>query len=157
MLKKFKLISLSFHFFFFKTAQCLALNTKSIYLHCNRIRTYFQKHSHLHLHSNQCIVIYLVIYNVFFPVVDEFLVVDECSLSGPQTFAPKLVLVDFSDPDSLEEVVSEVVDCYGYVDVLICNSSIKVKGPVQSISLEVDRNIMDINYFGPCTLAKGVP
>lgn len=73
-----------------------------------------------------------------------------------ETFAPKLVLVDFSDPDSLEEVVSEVVDCYGYVDVLICNSSIKVKGPVQSISLEVDRNIMDINYFGPCTLAKGV-
>uniref|UniRef100_A0A8C6V898 Dehydrogenase/reductase (SDR family) member 7Cb n=1 Tax=Neogobius melanostomus TaxID=47308 RepID=A0A8C6V898_9GOBI len=73
-----------------------------------------------------------------------------------ETFAPKLVLVDFSEPDSLEEVVSEVVDCYGYVDVLICNSSIKVKGPVQSISLEVDRNIMDINYFGPCTLAKGV-
>lgn len=73
-----------------------------------------------------------------------------------ETFAPKLVLVDFSDPDSLEEVVTEVVDCYGYVDVLICNSSIKVKGPVQSISLEVDRNIMDINYFGPCTLAKGV-
>lgn len=73
-----------------------------------------------------------------------------------ETFAPKLVLVDFSDPDSLEEVVSEVVDCYGYVDVLVCNSSIKVKGPVQSISLEVDRNIMDINYFGPCTLTKGV-
>lgn len=73
-----------------------------------------------------------------------------------ETFAPKLVLVDFSDPDSLDEVVSEVVDCYGYVDVLVCNSSIKVKGPVQSISLEVDRNIMDINYFGPCTLTKGV-
>ncbi|XP_072312564.1 dehydrogenase/reductase (SDR family) member 7Cb [Eucyclogobius newberryi] len=73
-----------------------------------------------------------------------------------ETFAPKVVLVDFSDSDSLDEVVAEVVDCYGYVDVLICNSSIKVKGPVQSISLEVDRNIMDINYFGPCTLAKGV-
>ncbi|KAJ0060584.1 hypothetical protein NL108_016344, partial [Boleophthalmus pectinirostris] len=80
-----------------------------------------------------------------------------CTDADPrETFAPKLVLVDFSDPDSLEEVVTEVVDCYGYVDVLICNSSIKVKGPVQSISLDVDRNIMDINYFGPCTLAKGV-
>lgn len=73
-----------------------------------------------------------------------------------ETFAPKLVILDFSDMDSMEEVVTEVVDCYGYVDVLICNSSIKVKGPVQSISLEVDRNIMDINYFGPTTLAKGV-
>lgn len=73
-----------------------------------------------------------------------------------ETFSPKLVLVDFSDPDSVDEVVAEVVDCYGYVDVLICNSSIKVRGAVQSISLEVDRNVMDVNYFGPATLAKGV-
>lgn len=73
-----------------------------------------------------------------------------------ETFAPKLVLVDFSDPDSVEEVVEEVVDCYGYVDLLICNSSTKVRGAAQSISLEVDRNIMDINYFSPATLAKGV-
>lgn len=72
------------------------------------------------------------------------------------TFAPKLVIVDFSDMPSMEDVVAEVVDCYGCVDVLICNSSMKLKAPVQSVSLEVDRNIMDINYFGPSTLAKGV-
>ncbi|XP_073345114.1 dehydrogenase/reductase (SDR family) member 7Cb isoform X1 [Pagrus major] len=73
-----------------------------------------------------------------------------------ETFAPKLVIVDFSDMPSMEEVVAEVVECYGCVDVLICNSSMKLKAPVQSVSLEVDRNIMDINYFGPSTLAKGV-
>ncbi|CAJ1080488.1 dehydrogenase/reductase (SDR family) member 7Cb [Xyrichtys novacula] len=73
-----------------------------------------------------------------------------------ETFAPKLVILDFSDMDSVEEVVSEVVDCYGCVDVLICNSSVKLKAPVQSVSLEMDRNIMDINYFGPSSLAKGV-
>lgn len=74
---------------------------------------------------------------------------------SPKTFAPKLVIVDFSDMLSMEDVVAEVVDCYGCVDVLICNSSMKLKAPVQSVSLEVDRNIMDINYFGPSTLAKG--
>ncbi|XP_029933826.1 dehydrogenase/reductase (SDR family) member 7Cb [Myripristis murdjan] len=73
-----------------------------------------------------------------------------------ETFAPKLVILDFSDMDSIEEVVAEVGDCYGCVDVLICNSSMKLKAPVQSVSLELDRNIMDINYFGPSTLAKGV-
>lgn len=57
--------------------------------------------------------------------------------------------------ESMEDVVVEVVDCYGCVDVLICNSSMKLKAPVQNISLEIDRNIMDINYFGPSTLAKG--
>ncbi|XP_034083329.1 dehydrogenase/reductase (SDR family) member 7Cb isoform X1 [Gymnodraco acuticeps] len=75
---------------------------------------------------------------------------------SPQTFAPKLVIVDFSDMDSMEDVVSEVVDCYGCVDVLISNSSMKLKAPVQSVSLEMDRNIMDMNYFGPSTLAKGI-
>ncbi|XP_028989606.1 dehydrogenase/reductase (SDR family) member 7Cb [Betta splendens] len=73
-----------------------------------------------------------------------------------ETFAPKLVILDFSDMDSMEDVVAEVLECYGYVDVLICNSSVKLKAPVQSISLELDRNIMDVNYFGPSTLAKGV-
>ncbi|TKS90200.1 Dehydrogenase/reductase SDR family member 7C-A [Collichthys lucidus] len=73
-----------------------------------------------------------------------------------ETFAPKLVILDFSDMDSMEDVVAEVMECYGCVDVLICNSSMKLKAPVQSTSLELDRNIMDINYFGPSTLAKGV-
>lgn len=73
-----------------------------------------------------------------------------------ETFAPKLVILDFSDMDSMDDVVAEVIDGYGYVDVLICNSSTKLKAPVQSVSLEMDRNIMDVNYFGPSALAKGV-
>ena len=72
-----------------------------------------------------------------------------------KTFAPKLVILDFSDMDSIEDVVAEVLECYGCLDVLVCNSSVKLKAPVQSISLEMDRNIMDVNYFGPSTLAKG--
>ncbi|XP_056221393.1 dehydrogenase/reductase (SDR family) member 7Cb [Seriola aureovittata] len=73
-----------------------------------------------------------------------------------ETFAPKLVILDFSDMDSMEDVVSEVLECYGCVDLLICNSSMKLKAPIQSVSLEMDRNIMDVNYFGPSALAKGV-
>lgn len=73
-----------------------------------------------------------------------------------ETFAPKLVILDFSDMESMDEVVAEVGECYGCVDVLVCNSSMKLKAPVQSVSLELDRNIMDINYFGPSTLAKGL-
>lgn len=67
------------------------------------------------------------------------------------------MILDFSDMHSMEDVVAEVVECYGCVDVLICNSSMKMKAAVQSVSLELDRNIMDINYFGPSTLTKGEP
>ncbi|XP_061563755.1 dehydrogenase/reductase (SDR family) member 7Cb [Cololabis saira] len=73
-----------------------------------------------------------------------------------ETFAPKLVILDFSDMDTMDEVVADLIDCYGCVDVLICNSSMKLKAPVQNVSLEQDRNIMDINYFGPSSVAKGV-
>ncbi|KAF5902970.1 dehydrogenase/reductase SDR family member 7C, partial [Clarias magur] len=80
-----------------------------------------------------------------------------CSDTDPsKTFPPKLVLLDFSDTDSIEDVITEISECYGYVDVLICNSSMKVKAPVQNLSLEMDKTVMDVNYFGPITLAKGI-
>ncbi|XP_072298777.1 dehydrogenase/reductase SDR family member 7C-B isoform X2 [Eucyclogobius newberryi] len=72
------------------------------------------------------------------------------------TFPVKLVLLDFGDMDSLPEAVEEVLECYGCLDVLILNSSMKVKAPAHSVSLEIDKLLMDNNYFGPVTLTKAV-
>ncbi|MCJ8739423.1 hypothetical protein PDJAM_G00047010 [Pangasius djambal] len=72
------------------------------------------------------------------------------------TFPPKLIELDFTDMETLPDVLSDVLDCYGYLDMLIINSSMKVKAPAQSLSLEMDKMVMDVNYFGPITLAKGV-
>lgn len=58
--------------------------------------------------------------------------------------------------ETLPDVLSDVLDCYGYVDILIINSSMKVKAPAQSLSLEMDKMVMDVNYFGPTTLTKGM-
>jgi len=84
---------------------------------------------------------------------------EECKVAFviPQTFPPKLVLLEFGDLDSMPEVVSEILECYGCLDVLLFNSSLKVKAPAQSSSLEMDKMLMDNNYFGPATLAKGGP
>ncbi|KAM9394221.1 dehydrogenase/reductase SDR family member 7C-B-like isoform 2-T2 [Pholidichthys leucotaenia] len=87
----------------------------------------------------------------------EELADDLANASDPTvTFPPKLVLLDFGDMDSLPEAIAEILDCYGCLDIVIFNSSIKVKAPAQSLSLEVDKLLMDNNYFGPITLAKGV-
>lgn len=87
----------------------------------------------------------------------EELADDLANASDPtMTFPPKLVLLDFGDMDSMPEVIVEVLDCYGCLDILILNSSMKVKAPAQSVSLEMDKLLMDNNYFGPATLAKGV-
>ncbi|KAK6311975.1 hypothetical protein J4Q44_G00176390 [Coregonus suidteri] len=64
--------------------------------------------------------------------------------------------VDFGDMNSMPDVIAETLECYGCVDVLILNSSLKVKAPVQSTSLEMDKLVMDNNYFGPITVAKGL-
>ncbi|XP_060748820.1 dehydrogenase/reductase SDR family member 7C-B [Tachysurus vachellii] len=72
------------------------------------------------------------------------------------TFPPKLIEMDFTDMDMMPDVLSDVLDCYGYLDMLIINSSMKVKAPAQSLSLEMDKTVMDVNYFGPITLTKGV-
>uniref|UniRef100_A0A5F9CIE0 Dehydrogenase/reductase SDR family member 7C n=1 Tax=Oryctolagus cuniculus TaxID=9986 RepID=A0A5F9CIE0_RABIT len=77
------------------------------------------------------------------------------SVADPsKTFTPKLVLLDFSDISCVQDVAKEVLDCYGCVDILINNASMKVKGPAHKISLELDKRIMDANYFGPITLTK---
>ncbi|XP_077474422.1 dehydrogenase/reductase SDR family member 7C-B [Stigmatopora argus] len=72
------------------------------------------------------------------------------------TFPPKLVLLDFGDSDSLPDSVKEVVECYGCVDVLILNGNLKLKAPVHTSTLEMDKSLMENNYFGPVTLVKGV-
>eukprot|EP00064_Thunnus_orientalis_P021486 superscaffoldBa00006537_g21651 len=85
---------------------------------------------------------------------------DDCpftvAVSPPQTFPPKLVLLDFGDMASMPEAIEEILECYGCLDILIFNSSMKVKAPAQNVSLEMDKLLMDNNYFGPATLAKGV-
>ncbi|XP_043925572.1 dehydrogenase/reductase SDR family member 7C [Protopterus annectens] len=72
------------------------------------------------------------------------------------TFPPKLVLLDISDVHSIPDAANEILDCFGCVDVLINNASMKVKGPAQTVSLELDKKIMDANYFGPVTLTKAL-
>ncbi|XP_013912759.1 PREDICTED: dehydrogenase/reductase SDR family member 7C [Thamnophis sirtalis] len=70
------------------------------------------------------------------------------------TFTPKPILLDLTDVNCIQDVAKEILDCYGCVDILINNASTKAKGTVQNVSLELDKKIMDANYFGPITLTK---
>uniref|UniRef100_A0A8C5RA30 Dehydrogenase/reductase SDR family member 7C n=1 Tax=Leptobrachium leishanense TaxID=445787 RepID=A0A8C5RA30_9ANUR len=79
------------------------------------------------------------------------------SVADPSvTFTPKLVFLDMGDINNIQAVGKEILDCYGCVDVLINNASMKIKGPAHSVTLELDKKIMDANYFGPITLIKAI-
>ena len=88
-------------------------------------------------------------------MTEDILTIADTSPSPPQTFPPKLVLLDFGDMESMHDAIEEIMECYGCLDVLMLNNSMKVKAPAHSVSLEVDKLLMDNNYFGPVTLAKG--
>ncbi|XP_069785568.1 dehydrogenase/reductase (SDR family) member 7Cb [Narcine bancroftii] len=71
-----------------------------------------------------------------------------------QTYSPKIVLLDLSETGNIPEKAKEILESYGCVDVLINNSSLKIKGGALNVPFELDKKIMDANYFGPISLTK---
>ncbi len=67
-----------------------------------------------------------------------------------------IVPLDLEYPDSFDEAVKSVMVHYGRVDMLINNAGISQRSYVVDTSLEVDRRIMEVNYFGTIALSKAV-
>src|SRR5690606_36924075 len=52
--------------------------------------------------------------------------------------------------------VQKVIEKFGRIDVLINNGGLSQKGNAMDTTLEVERKIMEINYFGNVALTKAV-
>eukprot|EP00904_Undaria_pinnatifida_P009736 jgi/Undpi1/5893/HiC_scaffold_2.g01167.m1 len=64
---------------------------------------------------------------------------------------------DVGDLDFVEkEATSRAVGEFGTVDALVLNAGISTRGSVEETSLDVDKRVMDVNYFGAVSLAKGL-
>jgi dehydrogenase/reductase SDR family member 7B len=64
--------------------------------------------------------------------------------------------LDLMDSRNFPEKVQEVVARYGRIDVLINNGGVSQRGEASKTSLEIDRQIMEVNYFGAVALTKAV-
>jgi len=64
--------------------------------------------------------------------------------------------LDLENQSNFNERVEQVVAHYGRIDILINNGGISQRGEAWSTPLEVDRKIMEINYFGTIALTKAV-
>lgn len=64
--------------------------------------------------------------------------------------------LDMSDSEPLPAAVQQVLATMGRIDVLINNAGISQRSLVQDTSLEVDRRIMEVDFFGPVALTKAV-
>lgn len=62
--------------------------------------------------------------------------------------------LDLEDSFSLKQRVKEASTIFGDIDILINNGGISQRDTILNTSLDVDRRLMEINYFGSITLSK---
>jgi short-subunit dehydrogenase len=71
--------------------------------------------------------------------------------------AEALVLpLDLADAASLPPKVQQVLAHYGRLDVLLNNGGVSQRSLALETSLDVDRRLMEVNYFGTVALTKAV-
>jgi dehydrogenase/reductase SDR family protein 7B len=80
-------------------------------------------------------------------------VVETCVSAGADVLNLPL---DLSSGESIERAAGLAMERYGRVDVLINNGGISQRSLTWETPLEVDRRIMDVNFFGAVILTKAV-
>jgi short-subunit dehydrogenase len=61
---------------------------------------------------------------------------------------------DLSEPSTLRLATEAAIQTFGYIDILINNSGISQRSLVAETSIDVDRKLMEVNYFGAVALTK---
>lgn len=64
--------------------------------------------------------------------------------------------LDLTNISSFENITKTLIDKFGRIDVLINNGGISQRSTVAETPLEIDRKIMEVNYFGNIALTKAV-
>jgi len=71
--------------------------------------------------------------------------------SGGEVF---VIPLDLTDLVSIRSAAEKVKQIFGSVDILVNNGGISQRSMVHETSLEVDRRIMEVDYFGAVALTK---
>jgi short-subunit dehydrogenase len=64
--------------------------------------------------------------------------------------------LDLENSGNFPEKAQQVIDRYGRIDILINNGGISQRSKVSETGLDVDRRMMEINYFGNIAMTKAV-
>ncbi|XP_048408650.1 dehydrogenase/reductase SDR family member 7B isoform X2 [Stegostoma tigrinum] len=73
-----------------------------------------------------------------------------------KTHTPHIVTFDLADLDTVNSSAQEILNCFGQVDILINNAGISYRGNILDTAINVDKDVMNTNYFGPVALTKAI-
>lgn len=68
----------------------------------------------------------------------------------------KILQLDLLNSNTLPAKASEAIDFFGQVDILVHSGGISQRSMVVDTPLEIDRRIMEINFFGAVALTKEI-
>lgn len=77
-------------------------------------------------------------------------------INSPFQASIAIIPLDLTQSQTFQNKVSEAISAFGKVDILINNGGISQRSLIQETSLEVDRKIMEVNYFGTIALTKAL-
>ncbi len=66
----------------------------------------------------------------------------------------RILPLDLSEPTTLKLCVQAAIQLFGHVDVLINNGGISQRSLAKDTLMEVDRKLMEVDYFGTVALSK---
>jgi short-subunit dehydrogenase len=66
----------------------------------------------------------------------------------------RILPLDLASPDTLRLSVEAAIQVFNHVDILINNAGISQRSLAKDTSLDVDRRIMEVDYFGTIALTK---
>ena len=81
------------------------------------------------------------------------IVKSECEALGAECF---IQVLDLADQSSFVETTNNIIAKYNKIDVLINNGGISQRSLIKETSIDIDRKLMEINYFGNIALTKAV-
>ena len=76
--------------------------------------------------------------------------------SNEDSFEPHILRLDLADIDHIQEYASQAQNVFGKIDIVINNAGISYRGRAVDTSVDVDRHVMNVNYFGHLALIKGL-
>lgn len=68
----------------------------------------------------------------------------------------KVLPLDLVEIDSFAQKVKEAVSFFGKVDIVLHNGGISQRSLIKETGLEVDRKLMEVNFFGTVALTKAI-
>lgn len=81
---------------------------------------------------------------------------EQVKASLPNSGKHMVLPLDMTCPETFEQAVNAVRDRYGHLDVLVNNAGMTQRSRVMEASIEVDRRIMELDFFGVIGLTRQV-